>query len=322
MEEAFKIPQSPRAPPIEAPASASNPRHISADTDLDIEGFVFIERTVSNSSTSKPLARADLASIGDYKPTCSPPVDVHIDGSISPLGHIPTQTTEIYHGVVPSSILARDSDKSIESDESSGISPILTPSSPTASPRYLCDEVAEISASAMEIYPHIRPQSRTTITSRHRANKTGAHWQPDGVNAGCNLQRTQLDTKFADRRGLVIPRWNPDEEIRKAQSRFRRYSKRTSTLQTEDQAVTCEVPTREPEQVQGESTMLALAKKAQWWVCLAVMLSRRVLPRLKVLHRRREALERPVRIRLRLKKKRDQLEADYLGYIWVTDESL
>jgi hypothetical protein len=330
MEEVLKIPQSPQTQTIEEWASSSpkqwlsNPRHISTDMDLDAEDFEFIEHPVSNSPISESPIGVNHVSLGSSEPTLSPLVEVDIVGSV---GDIQTSTTELYHGAVSDSITAPDSDKWLEPHERTCPSPILTPSSSTSSLRYLrdkinlaCKSVTENTPPASEILSDPYPAPQTTVTNRPRAYRVAGPWNPDGVNTGRRLQRSQLDTKFDNERGQGIPRWSPEEEIRRAQSRFRRYGKRVGTLQAEDQGVAPEVPTEEPEQVQNIT--LNLAKKVQWWMCLAVMLTGRVLPRLKVWVGRRKALERPVKIRLRLKKKRDQHEANHLGYIWVTDESV
>jgi hypothetical protein len=191
----------------------------------------------------------------------------------------------------------QEDDSDLESeDESLSTSPIMTPSSSISSLLTLPEKSQVLRATARDRNSRktykfeldsdfSSPDSDSNIEldlaalrNRLEALAPSSKEKLDRINANCTWQYPGYDAKPAEapakRRNGVVE-WNAEEEIREAQSRFRRYRRRVhglrSGLQRDERSVDTDAPLEAgPEEIEHSP----LEEKAPWWKSITGFLSK------------------------------------------------
>jgi hypothetical protein len=245
----------------------SNPQLISRSYDGDTDDDTSSYCTTINASTSTIVVGMDSTSRTSSSP---PPLsfpEADIAGSPAPLDRL-----EYYNGEMDLSntlvrVTIRDIGELSESEESLCSSPVLTPSSSTTSLRSLSGE-AELplklpinySVSTLRISSSLESQDTTSQCPgraepgrvkdeenvmdpiRRKVPDQGPNPHTEDSNQPTRdmdieslFQRKRPNIGSCGTRSLAVHHWNPVDEIRKAQSRFKRYGKETPVMQTDIQ---------------------------------------------------------------------------------------
>jgi hypothetical protein len=192
----------------------------------------------------------------------------------------------------------QEDDSDLESeDESLSTSPIMTPSSSTSSLLTLSEKSQVRRATAGDRnsrktyqfepdYDSSSPDSDSNIEpdlaslrNRLEASAPPSKEKLDRMNANCTWQYPAYGAKSAEvrakrRNGIV--EWNAEEEIREAQSRFRRYRRRVHGLRSGLQRDERSVETTDASLEAGldEIEHSPLEEKSPWWKSITGFLSK------------------------------------------------
>jgi hypothetical protein len=135
----------------------------------------------------------------------------------------------------------------------------------------------------------IGPATHITTTNRPEADISATTKPIDDLKEICDISSSRQDVKFGVDQIIYrsacsysTPRWSPDEEIQRAQSRFRRYGRRLSALRLEAQRTPSELCPTTPEtaanmgQIQADlvKTWPMLGEKFSWWRYLIAILTK------------------------------------------------
>jgi hypothetical protein len=136
----------------------------------------------------------------------------------------------------------------------------------------------------------IDPATHITTTNRPEADISAITKPVDDLKDVCDILSRGQDAKFGvdeiiyrSTCSYSTPRWSPDEEIQKAQSRFKRYGRRLSARRLEAQRRTSKLSPTTPEtganmgHIQADllKTWPNLREKFSWWRYLIAILTKR-----------------------------------------------
>lgn len=287
--------------------------------DRDGNHHDFDEYSTRIDSTSDGLLGIDTPCIG-FQPTLRHIREANVVGSFAQLEYHESRIPDIEPGNICIEVTVRDLGDWSESDKSTCSSLVLTPSSSITSLKSLGqDPTYNPSKVAISYSAHVLKISTDPEVADLKTDDLSKHLEDDnGDNSVDHRYRTirdneidtdtgdtcryednlNIDNLFQTRKNNVGGEgrgsnktflWSPDEEIRKAQSRFRKYGKKLPTIWMDTQKAAPRIPPVSLEtisnlyqvQVDGRKTGPWSGEKMSWWRWLTSRLSRMCLARTK-----------------------------------------
>lgn len=277
--------------------------------DRDSNNFKYNTRL---GSTSSGLFPQDNSSSVDFQPTLLHIGQEDVVGSVDQQDDHESQVPEVEPRDTSIKVTVLDLGYWSESDKSACSSPVLTPSSSTTSLRSLFQETAHsykalssYSASILEIPSDLEaPESKTGDLVMYRGDNDGdnpldhgrrtttntgtssdpvaTYWYEDSLKIGSIFQTSKKNIRRQCRYSHRTFPWSPDEEIRKAQSRFKRYGKGLTTTQMDTSGAAPRIPPVALETISNLYHVLVDSKERRswpeeevsWWRWLASMFAK------------------------------------------------
>ncbi|KIM98981.1 hypothetical protein OIDMADRAFT_146651 [Oidiodendron maius Zn] len=241
----------------------SSKRNGRSEVNFQSSGY-----TASIRSTSNVLAGLHYTTGMNYGRQLHSSAVPDVAQSLSRLGSLEAHDLGIGLGQTPVRVAIRDLAEWAESDESTTVSPVLTPSSSTTSFRSLCEdtphefksavdfgaptlEISSIRDKAVAVMSQNIVQNGSVVDSieddiatepwradtlKESNDITDANRQADNPKMECPLKRSRQNM------GRQALYWSADEEIRIARSRFGRYGKKCRMRQMDAPRATHDVP--------------------------------------------------------------------------------